>query len=348
MSSSRKKKPVVADTAAAAATAIPHVAFVLERLEADALTVWVEELVDSGLELAAKLTLGSVVGAAAIKRTARNYAVDLDVGGGIPELVGEIAAVLHAHPAHASTRLEQLLPEQQVRAMLDQGLELRALRERVLRGVLASPIYEEFVSDLLYHGIRDYLAQGSVTRAIPGARSAMAIGKALISKATPGLEASIEESLRKYIGRSVGALTRSSADFLLETLDEQTLREAVLDAWAQLRGMKLSVLRDDLSSEELQGVFVTSYEYWRVLRKTPFYSAMIDAGIDCFFDKYGKATLATLLEDIGITREMMIDEAMRYAPPVLRTLKRRKLLEPLLRQQLAPFYQSAAVSRILG
>lgn len=325
-----------------------HVHFVLDRLDGAALQTWIEELVDTGLELAGKLTLSSVVTAAAVKRSIRNYAVELEVGGGIPELVGEIATVLHAHPIHAKTSLDDLLPEAQLRAMLDQALELKALRERVLRGVLASPIYEEFVSDLLYHGIRDYLAQGSMTRAIPGARSAMAIGKALINKASPGLEASIEESLRKYIGRSVGAVTRRSADFLLETLDEDTLRHALLDAWSRLRHLKVKVLRDDISSEELEGIFVTAYEYWRVLRQTPYYSAMIEAGVDCFFDKYGKATLAALLDDIGITRAMMIDEALRYAPPVLRTLKRRKLLEPLVRQQLAPFYHSAAAAKILG
>ncbi len=325
-----------------------QVQHLIERLQGPALTAGVAMLVDEALKLAGHLKLDQVVTAQAVKASACAYAAELELGGGLPELVAEIAADLHAHPIHAQTRFEDVLPDEQFRAILDQSLELRDLRERLVHGVLGSPIYAEFVSDLLYHGIRGYVAENAVTRSIPGARSAMALGKAILDKASPRLEASIEEGLRKYIGRSVGGMTRRSAEFLLKTMEGEALREAALDAWARMKSLPLSSLRDDLTSAELESVFVTGYEYWRALRTSTYYRVMIEAGVDRFFMKYGKQTLAALLDDIGITREMMMTEGMRYAPLALGALHKKKLLAPLLRRQLEPFYHSAEVARLLS
>lgn len=351
-----RRKPAAPPAAAAAeplslraeALLEAQVEFTMARLEGEALTALVADLVDSALEVAGQLKLGESVDVAAVKASACTYAADIELGGGLPELVAEIAADLHAHPIHARTRFEDLMPEPQFRDWLDQLLELKTLRERLLRGGVSSPIYAEFVSDLLYHGIRGYLTESPVARSIPGARSALALGKALLDKASPGLEASLEENLRKYIARSVSGVTRRSAEFLLKTLDDETLREAALDAWSRIKPIRIGELRDDLSSEELESLFVTGYEYWRVLRRTDYYRVLIEAGIDRFFQRYGKRTLAALLEDIGITREMMIEEGLRYAPRALQLLKKKKLLAPLIRRQLEPFYHSAAASRLLA
>jgi hypothetical protein len=322
-----------------------QVDFIVARLQGEALTAWVTELVDAGLSLAADLKLADVVDVDSVKASACTYAAEVELGGGLPELVAEIASDLHAHPAHARTRLADLMPDTQFRAWLDQLLELRQLRERLLRGAVESPIYAEFVSDLLYHGIRGYLTEGSATR-IPGARSALALGKALLDKA--GLESSIEEGLRKYIARSVGGVSRRSADFLLKTLDDDALREAALDAWKRIKPIRVGDLRDDLTRDELEALFVTGYEYWRTLRRTDYYRELIEAGIERFFKRYGKQTLATLLDDIGITREMMIAEGVRYAPRAIQTLKKQKLLAPLIRRQLEPFYRSPAALKLLA
>ena len=45
---------------------------------------------------------------------------------------------------------------------------------------------------------------------------------------------------------------------------------------------------------------------------------------------------------------MMLAEAMRYAPHVIKALNRRKLLEPAIRRNLESFYQSEAALAILN
>ena len=54
------------------------------------------------------------------------------------------------------------------------------------------------------------------------------------------------------------------------------------------------------------------------------------------------------VEDIGITRDMLLREAERFAPPVIAVLHKEGLLERSLRRELEGFYRSGTVEKILG
>lgn len=350
-----KSKTTAATTAAApklsaAASAMleAHVKFLVEELTGAGLKALVEEEVDAALANAAQLKLGEVVTRDMIKDTARVYAVDLDLGPGVPELVGDVARALYAHLVHDKTRPRDLLSDAQFTELLDKGLELKSLRTLLIREVVTSPLYTDFASDLLYRGITGYLAQNAVTRNIPGASSMMKLGRAALSKAKPDLEASLEEGLKKYIARSVQASTEVSANFLIEHADERLLREVALDAWHKLKKIPIGTLRDHLASRDIEEIFVSVYEIWRSLRKTDYYLVLIEAGIDSFFDRYENATLAELLEDLGVTRAMMVAEGLRYGPHVIKKLHRKKLLEGIVRRRLQGFYASPAFAAVLG
>ena len=333
---------------AAAALLDAHVHFILDRLKGDALKALVETELDAALVNAGKLTLNDCVTRKMIRDTALTYASELELGGGIPELVGDVARALYAHEVHENTKFGDVLADADFKEFLDKGLELKPLRRKLVNAAVASPLYATFASELLYQGIKGYLAQSSAaTRKIPGASSVMKLGMSVISKASPGLEASIEESLKKYIGMTVKSTASGSAKLLLKHADDDTLRELALDLWEQIRHSKIAILREDVSSLDLEEIFVSIYEFWRELRKTDYYRTLISAGIDSFFDKYGDVSLAELLQDLGITREMMLAEAMRYAPHVVKALNRKKLLEPVIRRNLQDFYQSAAAQKIL-
>jgi hypothetical protein len=326
-----------------------HVAYWLARLEDPAaLEAWLGAELDALLADAGQLKLKDVVSPAQIKATARTYAIDLSLQGGIPELVTHIAGALYRSPAHAQTRVVDVLPDTQFLHLLDKALELESFRARLIRGVVASPFYISLASDLLYRGIRDYVAQAGMAQKIPGAGSMMKLGKSVISRATPRLEASVEQSLRKYIARSVEATAVQSAELLLRQLDRDSLRGMALEVWQAVKHQPLSTFKQDLSELDVEELFVLGYSSWGELRKTRYYATLIETGIDAFFAHYGRQPLTQLLEDLGITRQMMLTEALRYTPTVVKALQRKKLLEPLIRRQLAGFYTSDAVRQILG
>ncbi|HSW15213.1 MAG TPA: hypothetical protein VLI06_20355, partial [Solimonas sp.] len=321
-----------------------HVQFTLHELEGETLQPLIEELLDEALADAAKLKLNDVVNPRQIKDTAHTYAANLELGSGIPELVGDIARAIHGHPAADHTCLGDVLSDRQFKQFLDLALEQKSAREALVRGFVASPLYGRIASELLFSGIRGYLAQSTLGENIPGARSMMKLGKAMLSKAASvsGLDDTVEEGLKRYIGKSVGSASQRAVDLLLDQEGDEILREAALGFWKQLKHLRFGELRKHIDDRTLEEIFVTAYEYWRELRKAPIYTQLIDAGIDSFFERYGKVTLKALLDDLGIGREQMLAEGMRYAPHAIQALKKKKLLEPTVRRLLQRFYQSAA------
>lgn len=334
-------------TGLAAALLDAHVDYLVEELTGAGLNALIDEEVDAALVLAGKLTLGSIVTRKQIKDTARVFAAKIEFGPGLPEMVGDIARKLFAHPVHDKTRIGALLTDAHFEDFTTQALELQSLREKIIRGVVTSPLYAEFASDLLYSGITGYLAQSNVTKNIPGASSMLKLGRAALNVAKPSLEASIEEGLRKYIAKAVQASTARSAEFLIDNADAEALKELALDTWDRIKQQPIGALREDIDARHVEEMFVTGFEAWRHLRQQDWYTTVIDAGIDGFFDKYEDATLAVLLEDLGVTRSHIVDEAQRYAPSVIKVLKKKKLLEPIIRRRLAGFYGSAALQAAL-
>ncbi len=325
-----------------------HVAFLVEQIHGDSLSDLVDAQIDAALADAAKLKLKDAVTPKMIKDTARTFAVEMEPAGGLPELIAEIARALYAHEIHDKTTPKDLVTHARYEQTIDKLLELRSLREKFVREAVSSPIYIAFATDLLYHGIKGYMARsGELTRNIPGASSMMKLGKSMMNKASPGLEDTLDDSLKKYVSRSVEATARSSAEFVLKHLTDDALRKMAREIWDRNKFVPLSKLREDINSDDLEELFVDLYEFWRELRNTKFYSAMIDRAIDVLFEIYGDTSLAELLDEIGVTRDHMRGEAMRYLPHVIKLLKRKKLLEPMVRRQLSGFYESRQFEAVL-
>lgn len=327
-----------------------HVAWWEHRLtDTAALEAWMRAELARILADAATLKLKDVVSGAQVKAVARRYAVELDLKGGIPELVADVATALYESPAHDRARVIDVLPEAHFLDMLDKALEMEDLRGKLVRGAVTTPFYIAFASDLLYRGIRDYVNQQTeMAQRIPGAGSMMKLGKSVLNRARPDLEQSVEQGLRKYIERTVEATAVNSAELLLAKLDRDTLRGMALEIWQSIKQAPVSRFKDEISALDVEEMFCLGYAYWGDVRQSSYLVALLNAGIERFYARYGGETLTALLDDLGITFEMMIEEGLRFAPPVIATLRKKKLLAPLIRRQLADFYASPEVARLLA
>lgn len=334
--------------AKAAALLDAHVAWMADRLQGDALRDEVERQVDAFLADGKRLKLKDVVKPAAIQQTARKYAVEMELGGAMPELVGHIARSLYGHRVLDRTRLADLMPDKLFEELLDKLLELKPLRTALVHEAVGNPIFASLIADLLTNGIRDYVASGTQAASrVPGAASALKLGKAVVARAKPSLGDTLEGNLRAFARKHTEASLKSTERFLLEAIESDQAREVILDLWADKKHLPVSTLRKGLSQLDVEELFVIIYERWQHLRKTALFGQLVDAGIDTFFETFGDYTLAALLDEIGVTREMMIDDALRFAPQVVSTLKKKKMLEPAIRRQLEGFYASPAAQDIL-
>lgn len=339
------KKP----TSKATALLDAHVAWTRAQLQPDALRPQVESQIDALMGDIGGFKLKELVALKDVQDTALKYASDLKLGGAVPALVGDIARQLYDHKVHQKTRLDELLPDQMFEEFLDKFLELRTLREAIIHESVSNPIYISIVSELLVNGIQEYVANGSkLAGKVPGAKSALRLGKAVVSRARPELSGELEDNLRAFVRKNAEQRMRASEQLLLEAFESDTFRQVILDLWDDNKHRTVADVQNFAGKLDIEEGFVIGYEYWQHLRQTDFYRELVKAGIAAFYKAYGNRSLNTILKDIGISTEMMVEEAMRYAPPIIDTLDKKKLLEPMIRRTLAPFYESEAVSRILS
>lgn len=325
-----------------------QVAYIMQRLNANDLAVTLQQEIDLILANAPLLTLNECVTSDMIKETVHGYAIELELGAGVFDIIGDIARTIHGHNVHQQTTLNDIVPDKHVEQILDKVLELTEVREYVLHEAVINPVYAALASDVMYYGLRDYLvSQMGGKKSSQRMATVLSWSKSLVERVPADIEQLIELNLRQYIQKSIQSVLIESKSFLTH-IDVQKLRDNLLDIWEDIKQHPISTYQQLLSSLDVEEFFVLTYEFWRDFRQSDYFKVLIDAGIDAFFNRYGTTTLDVLLDEVGIKREMLIADALRFVPPVLGIMQQKSLLEPLIRQHLEPFYQSDAVQQILS
>lgn len=330
----------------AAAILDAHVAFICNQLGSADLHDKLVEEIDIILTNAPMLTLNDCVTADMIKETVHRYAVELELGAGVFDIIGDVARAIHGHEIHSRTTLGDLMPDHHLEQLLDKVLELKQVREYIIRELVANPVYSALVSDVLYHSLRSQLLQQTLGGK-KGGGALLSWGKDLLRNLPAGFEESVEFNLQRYVQKSISTVLAESERFLLK-MDIEKLKDALLDIWDDLKIHKTSVHLQLVSNLDVEEMFVLIYEFWRDFRQTAYFTALINAGIDAFFNRYGTTTLDVLLDEVGIKRDMLVADAIRFAPPVIKIMQEKNLMEPMVRRQLQPFYESAELAAILG
>ena len=321
-----------------------QVAFIADQISGDKLQPRVEENIRQALEDAKKIKLGDVITSENIKQVAIKYASEMEMGPGVPELVGDIAREIYHHKLFDDHTPGDLMTQKEYKEFLVKLAEMEEARKKLISEVVSNPFYASLMSDLLYHGIQDYITTNPLAKKIPGAQSMMKFGKSMMDKASPNLEA----ALKKYVASNISVTLRESERFLNKNLTNEKIIELGMDSWADFKTMKISGFRKYVTTNDIEEIYVAGFEYWKHLRTTDFYKACICAIIDFFYDKYKDTSLAELLDDLFIKEEMLVEDAMRFAPQVIEYLKGEGLLQEYLRRNLLPFYESDVVAGILG
>ncbi len=325
-----------------------QVAYILQKVSGAELVNTLVNEIDLILANAPLLTLNDCgVTPQMIKDTVHHYAIELDLGAGVFDIIGHIARTLHGHDIHQKTTINDIVPDKHIEQILDKILELNTVRDYILNELIINPVYAALASDVMYYGLRDYLlSQLGVGKSQPRFTAVLSWGKTLIERVPPDIEQMVELNLRHYIQKSLSSVLSESQSFLAH-IDSQKLRDNLLDIWDDVKHHHISTYQQLLTSVDIEEFIVLSYEFWRDFRQSDYLKMLIDLGIDAFFNRYGEATLAELLEEVGISQKMLVADAFRFAPPVLTVLQQKGLLEPFIRQHLEQFYHSPAVWSIL-
>lgn len=324
-----------------------HVAHVMETLEGEGFADWLAQTVAASLADCRRLKLQDAVPPARVRALIAERAPTLETGEGLRAMLQEVARALVEADVHEQATLGELLDDAVYTAGRDKAIAMHELRESAVRSLLESRAYRGFVADLLYHGIRGWATNNPVTQSVPGAKRAFALGRSVLSRARPGIEDSLDRTLQDYIDKSVGATAEIGAGYLLGISDDELARGA--DAvWERVRELPVAEVFGAIDGDDASDWAGIAHDGIRHLRGTDWLVGVACAGVDAFYAHYGKHDLEALLADFGVDEALLNAEIARFAEPVIRLLKKKKLLEPAIRRQLAPFYESEAAGAILA
>tara|TARA_R110001606_G_scaffold261206_11_gene409384 strand:- start:149 stop:1129 length:981 start_codon:yes stop_codon:yes gene_type:complete len=301
------------------------VAHFQEQLAPEHLDAWLEQELDALLAQAATVRLDEVVSAEQINITVRKYAVQMELGGGIPELVGELVERLYHHGIQEQRSIGEVVDEATIAALLDKILEI-PLSRRGIGWLSRNPVLLALLAGGAQLGVKTWLHQG-IPESVRG----------LVGQRMPARwRASLEVRLQEWLIERVRALM---ADPWLYSDDNvASLRELILVAWQEFSERPVTELRELLSSEDIQELFVIGYDFWRQFRRSEYFATLLDTAIGAFFETYGRTTLVEMIDEVGIQRDDLLDDARRFAPPVVELLRERGLLDAWLRRHLEPFF----------
>lgn len=284
--------------------------------------------IEAFLDEAARMTLGEMVTRDMIKNTAYKYSVQMPLEGSIPELVGEIAARIYRHPANDDIRVDEVLDADSFEQLVTTLAETD-VAHRVVGEVLGSPLAVDACVDVVTHAVDRAVSRRDAT---PGAGVRARLVQRVTALSAPAVPA---------LTAGVARVTRVGARYVLDSAARDTaLVDTARQLWRERSRDSVGWLRELVSAADVEDIVVVIFEFWKTFRDTEYFRTMLFEGVDHVFDKYGDIPLADLLLDLGVGRADMIEEALRFGPPVMARLDERGLLEAQLRRQYERFYAS--------
>ncbi|MUL50029.1 hypothetical protein FZI85_24935 [Mycobacterium sp. CBMA293] len=307
-----------------------QVAFAMQQLRGEKYHSLVLDEVEHALAEASEITLAEAVTPAMIKNVAAKYAVQVPVEGGIAELVSDVASRLYELTATTDTSFGDVIDGRRFGELSAMVVET-GVAQRMLERILSSEAFTEFCVTLVQHSLAESVTQGGKS-----------LARGRLGRMFGGLGARMPQGPVERLELRAEGLAARGARFLLAHThaDEDVLVEAVNQLWRSNLDNPLSSAVSVISAADVEDAIVPVYEFWRTFRDTDYFRSLLDEGIDQVFEKYGDVSLYDLLLDLGVGREDMIEEALRFGPPVIALLDERGYLESVLRRRLIPFYIS--------
>lgn len=335
--------------AASAADALAHrlldaqVEFVVGQLTGERLAANIARDVDDVLTAAKTVTVADVVDADAVKAVGRKL---LDQVGGsavVHDLALALSDAIYDLSASEKYDLGDVVDREPVEALIAKVIGMEKLHARVMDRLAESPLVATVAAKFVATIVNDFVQQNrQVAERLPGAKSLFSLGSSVGSRVmrAPIIGDAADKGAQLAIRRTNSALR--------EVIRHAPLQGAAMEVWDLHANEPISHLRKYLSRTELRELVQLVYEILISARDTEFAGALLDECIDVFFEQYGTRDVASLLPELGLDRDDLVEDLCRLAPPLLEAARADGTLERLVRSRLEPFFTAASTLALLA
>ncbi len=324
-----------------------QVAHHLERLSGPELEATVSRLADGLLDAAGQHQLADLVDRDAIKAVVVRAMTTVPGSAAVSGIVELATTVVYDGPAEPYP-LGDLVERERVEAVLDELLALTPVVERALDRLTDSPLVTMMASRFMGRVVGEVLqANQAVADKVPGLGSLLSFGTSAASKVMGAADKQFEGLIGDTVGKGGTFAVRRLNRIVVETLNDPTTREAVLQVWDLLSQEPVAGLRDHATRDEIVGVVDAVHDLAVTTVVNEHVTHLGEVVVDAFFDRFGGYSPTELLAELDLDREVVVADLVRIAPGVVDALRETGDLERLVRAELAPFYASPEVVALL-
>ncbi|MBB6628224.1 hypothetical protein H5V45_12925 [Nocardioides sp. KIGAM211] len=325
-----------------------QVAHHLDRLKGKKLDATVTRLAGSLLDASGRHQIEDLVDRAAIKAIVTRAMATVPGSAAVSGILQMAVQVVHDGPA-TPYPLGDLAERDQVEALVDAVLGLAPVLERALERLTASPLVGTIASRFMGRIVGEVLqANKAVADKVPGLGSLMSFGTSAASRVMGAADKQFEGLINDTVGKSGTFAVRRLNKIVIETLQDPTTREAVLQVWDLAATQEVRGLGEQASYDELVAVVDAVHDVAISALSSEQVARIGDVVVDAFFERFGGYTPTELLDELDLDRDELVADLVRMAPRVVDALRASGDLEQIVRAELAPFYASAKVRKLLG
>lgn len=320
-----------------------HVEFVLRELTGKRLAQVIARDVDDLLAVAEALTISDVLDPAAVKTVLRRAADQVGGSELAADFVLELCEAIYELSVSENYNLGDVVDREPVEALVVKVLSMKTLHERALLRMNESPLVARVAQRFVATIVSDFVAQNrQLAERLPGGKSLFSLGtSAARSVGRVGfVGAAADKGTQLAIRQTTGALR--------DMIKDAPLRGAAMEIWDLHADEPISDLREYLSKQDLRELAMLVHELVRRARGSEFVGEAIDECVDVLFERYGSRDLASLLPELGLSRDDVVADLRALLPPLIEAAKADGRLEALVRARLEPFYTSKKVQTILA
>ena len=322
-----------------------HVQFEVQRYAPENLERTVREEVLALLEWLEDVNLNAVLSPAQVLAGIRRTVIEGPVTDELVAAVKQSVLTAYAYLEEDETQVDEILP----RELFDQGvdllIEMEDLRRHITHQLVTSSVYSMLISNVLYHGIKDFLLTENVlARKIPGASSLIKLGQKSLNSAAPQLEGNIDKQLIKFINGNLQTTIADSEKFLDQALDAKTMTKLGGEIWDANSEEEMAELTNYVDGDDLETIVHIGHAFWLHYRQTEFFYALVEAVVNDLFERYGERSIPSLLDEVGITEAMIVREVHAWAGPGIETARATGYLAARIRAHLSAFYDQYGAS----
>jgi len=341
---------VTTEPAAVAAALIDaQVQWAISEITGDRLAEILARDVDELLAIAARHRLDEVVDREAVKVSARSIA---DIAGGselVTDLAPRLATRIHDLPAAADHTPADLVEREHVEALVAKFLSMHQLHDRALDRLTESPLVGTVASTFVTKIVADFVQQNRErAEKLPGVSSLFSIGSGAVSRVRSVTDKRVDALIGDAAGKGAQYAIRRTNSAIRELVRDSPLQGAAMEMWDLHADEPLSELRKYLTAKDVRELAALVHQLLADAAGSDYLGEVLDACVDVFFDEHGSRDLATLLGEVGVERDDLVEVLVRHAPPVLDALRDSGELDAIIRSRIEPFFLSEPVLAILS